>query len=66
MEEKEALDNISLGNNSKLNYGDNNPSVEVRDVVGLVMMTFIAFALLFAYLRSEKRYRQLLERMLEK
>ena len=66
MDDKARLDNISLGNNTKLNYGDNNPSVEVREVVGLVMMTIIAFSLLFAFMRSERRYRRLLEQMLEK
>ena len=66
MDDKARLDNISLGNNTKLNYGDNNPSVEVRDIVGLVMMTIIAFSLLFAFMCSERRYRRLLEQMLEK
>ncbi len=63
VEKKPGLANVSLGNDTVLTNGDNNPTVRLSDTVGLVFMTAMAFALFIALLRSQARNRKLLERL---
>ncbi len=60
---KPEFENVSIGNRSALTPGDNNPTISVEETVGLVFMTLMAFVLLFALLRSNKRNRELLEKL---
>jgi len=66
MDDRPTIDDVSIGNDSIFTPGDNNPTIKVNEVVGLLFMTALAFTLLFSLLRSERRYRRLLEQSLEK
>ncbi len=65
LEDRPHIDNVGLGNDSIFTPGDNNPTVRIHELIGLVFMTALSFTLLFSLLRSERRYRRLLEQSLE-